>query len=78
MFENSEARPMIAVGNIRRAEKFYGETLGLNLKTQGEMPMLHCQTGGVDFLIYESKFAGTVKLAWFKDPDGNILHVLNA
>jgi catechol 2,3-dioxygenase-like lactoylglutathione lyase family enzyme len=114
---------IVAVSDLDRAKRFYGETLGL--EAQGDMQgVLAFRTGATTLVVYPSEFAGTnkanavvwdaggdfdpivdglraagvkfeeypsmgmdldkgvhrqgdFKAAWFKDPDGNILHINN-
>lgn len=122
MFANTKAFSGFAVPNLKEAEKFYGDTLGIDI-TKGEMGDLVLNlTGGRDTFIYEKpdfepatytilnfvvddvdravdklsqkgvKFEryegfdqdekGIARgdqgpaIAWFKDPAGNILSVL--
>lgn len=126
MLESVSAIPMIAVKDISKAKEFYQKVLDLDVeypKMMGETMAL-CHSGGTDFMLYESDYAGTnkantmawslgsrfdetmkqlkskgvrfeqykdlgmkiqddvhisgdFKAAWFKDPDGNILHINN-
>jgi catechol 2,3-dioxygenase-like lactoylglutathione lyase family enzyme len=122
LFANTKAFSGFAVPNLKEAEKFYGDTLGIDI-TKGEMGDLVLNlTGGRDTFIYEKpdfepatytilnfvvddvdravdqlsqkgvKFEryegfdqdekGIARgdqgpaIAWFKDPGGNILSVL--
>ncbi|HKZ19934.1 MAG TPA: VOC family protein [Acidimicrobiia bacterium] len=122
MFANTKAFSGFAVPNLKEAEKFYGDTLGIDI-SKGEMGDLVLNlTGGRDTFIYEKpdfepatytilnfvvddvdravdqlsqkgvKFEryegfdqdekGIARgdqgpaIAWFKDPAGNILSVL--
>lgn len=124
MLKDKDSSAIVAVTDLDRARKFYGDTLGLPLVPQ-EMPqVLVYQTGATRLTVYPSKFAGTnqanavcwgvgdeldaivadlkakgvtfehyedvgklegdvhvagsLRLVWLKDPDGNILHLLNA
>ena len=122
MLAGKEAMATIAVKDIARAKKFYGDTLGLK-KAGEQMDNVATYSSGKSMIVvYESKFAGTNKAtsatwgvgdeleaivstlkkkgvpfehydmpglerdgdihragdfraAWFKDPDGNILHI---
>ena len=122
MLAGKKAMATIAVKDIKRAKKFYGDTLGLK-KTGEEMDdVATYNSGNSTILVYESQYAGTnkatsatwgvgdeleeivstlkkkgvpfehydmpglkrdgdihragdFKAAWFKDPDGNILHI---
>ncbi|MES2445011.1 MAG: VOC family protein [Pseudomonadota bacterium] len=123
MFKDQTSSAIVAVSNLDRAKRFYGETLGLG--SAGDMDdVLAFRTGGTQLIVYKSDSAGTnranavvwsakadfdavidelrgngvrfeeypdmgmeirdgvhttgdFKAAWFKDPDGNILHVNN-
>ena len=120
MFGNTKAFSGFAVDDIQAAQKFYGETLGLNTSEQYGMLTLHL-AGDRDTLVYPKSGhvpatytilnfpvddidaavdelasrgvqleryegmgqddkginrAGGPYIAWFKDPAGNILAVL--
>lgn len=123
MFKDKTSSAIVAVSDLDRAKRFYGETLGLG--SSGDMDdMLAFRTGDTTLVVYKSDSAGTnkanavvwaaqedfdsvigelrgngvtfeeypdmgmeirdgahiagdFKAAWFKDPDGNILHVNN-
>ena len=62
MFTNTEAFSGFAVDDLEAAKKFYGETLGIRTSEQYGLLTLH--------------LAGGPYIAWFKDPAGNILAVL--
>ena len=124
MFKDRRSSAIVAVKDIDRARKFYGETLGLVPIEQYQTDELTVyRTGSTELTVYVSDFAGTnkanavawdagdeteklvaelkgkgvvfehypdmpgelngdiheaggMKLVWFKDPDGNILHFL--
>jgi catechol 2,3-dioxygenase-like lactoylglutathione lyase family enzyme len=120
MFGNTKAFSGFAVDDIQAAQKFYGETLGLNTSEQYGLLTLHL-AGGRDTLVYPKadhvpatytilnfqvddidaavdelvgrgvqleryegmgqdekgiNRAGGPYIAWFKDPAGHILAVL--
>jgi len=124
MLGSKDVAATIAVRDIPRAKKFYGETLGLAEVPSGEAEVLGFACGGSRLMVYRSEFAGTnrataatwlvgddvdaivrdlksrgvaferydlphttregdvhvagkTRVAWFKDPDGNILSVVN-
>ena len=124
MLADKDAVATIAVRDIARAKKFYGETLGLREVPSGEKEVLGFASGGSRLMVYRSEFAGTNRataamwvvgdevdeivrtlkgrgvaferydmpdttlegdvhvsggrrVAWFKDPEGNILSVVN-
>lgn len=117
---------IVAVSDIERARKFYGETLGLEVEDVGMAGVVAFRTGNTHLLIYTSDFArtnkatavvwscgddleaiaenlrkkgvsfehypdmegvqfkdgihsaGDFRMVWFKDPDGNFLHLNSA
>jgi len=121
MLGKADATPMIAVTDLDRARRFYGETLGLKTREDwgGGFTL---ESGDTLVNVYKSEFAGTnkatalnfdvdniedeveelkrkgiffeqynlpgleqrgdlyvgegMKTAWFKDPDGNILSLI--
>jgi catechol 2,3-dioxygenase-like lactoylglutathione lyase family enzyme len=120
MFENTKAFSGFAVDDLQAAQKFYGETLGLDTSEQYGLLTLHL-AGGRDTLVYPKpdhqpatytilnfevddidaavdelarrgvhieryeglgqddkgiNRAGGPYIAWFKDPAGNVLAVL--
>jgi len=123
MLDAREAMATIAVKDLARAKKFYGDTLGLKEAGQEmDEEVAAYRSGKSTIVVYKSKFAGTNKAtsatwgvgdelesivgtlkkkgvafehydmpgmtlegdihkfgefraAWFKDPDGNILHI---
>jgi len=124
MLNSSKAFSGFSVNDIPKAKQFYGETLGLEVKEQNEMLVLHLGSGarvlvypkpnhtpasftilnfpvadvertvralkerGVRFQIYrdgpyktddQGVFRGEgPTIAWFTDPAGNVLSVLEA
>jgi catechol 2,3-dioxygenase-like lactoylglutathione lyase family enzyme len=124
MLETSKAFSGFAVPDIEKAEKFYGETLGLKVSAEHGLLTLHLAGGnnvliypkpnhvpamftvlnfpvkdvdvavdemkkrGVRFEIYDLPDVKTDEkgimrgngptIAWFKDPAGNILSVLES
>jgi catechol 2,3-dioxygenase-like lactoylglutathione lyase family enzyme len=122
VFKDTKAFSGFAVDDVEKAKKFYGETLGLDVKVDNGMLELHI-AGGTDILVYpkpdhtpatftvlnfpvddideavdeltnagvrferyegfEQDEKGVFRnegpnIAWFKDPAGNILSVLEA
>ena len=123
MLAAKEAMATIAVKDLAKAKKFYGDTLGLKKLDEEMDEVATYQSGKSTIVVYESQFAGTNKAtsatwgvgdeldsivstlkkkgvpfehynnmpgvtlegdihkfgdfraAWFKDPDGNILHI---
>ena len=58
MLEKASAQATIAVSDLDRAKKFYGETLGLPLKDERADGVTYT-VGNTWFLVYPSQFAGT-------------------
>jgi len=54
------AHATIAVSDIDRAKKFYGEILGFRIKDERSDGVTY-ETGNTWFLVYPSQFAGTAK-----------------
>jgi catechol 2,3-dioxygenase-like lactoylglutathione lyase family enzyme len=61
MFESATAHATIAVSDVDRAKKFYGEILGFKIKDDRSDGMTYETGGGTWFLVYPSQFAGTAK-----------------
>jgi catechol 2,3-dioxygenase-like lactoylglutathione lyase family enzyme len=61
MFESATAHAKIAVSDVDRAKKFYGEILGFKIKDDRSDGMTYETGGGTWFLVYPSQFAGTAK-----------------
>ncbi|WP_353719494.1 VOC family protein [Dyadobacter sp. 676] len=54
MFGQTKAFSGYSVNNLQEAKKFYGETLGMEVSQQNEMPVLHLRIfGGHDVILYE-------------------------
>ena len=124
MLGDNDAMATIAVSDLARATRFYGDTLGLQPGEGGGPTVAVYRSGGSTIVVYESEFAGTnqatsatwgvgddldaivetlgaagvafehydlpglsldgdvhvadgFRAAWFRDPDGNILHINN-
>jgi catechol 2,3-dioxygenase-like lactoylglutathione lyase family enzyme len=124
MLGDKDAAANIAVRDLQRAKKFYGETLGLTQIGSEGTEVIVFRSGNTVINIYQSKYAGTnqataltwvvgddvqgvvealkakgisfehydmpdvtregdvhiggnMKVAWFKDPDGNILNIIS-
>ena len=122
MFKDKTSAAIVAVRDLDRARRFYGETLGLDEGEAGEEGVTGFRTGSSWLTVYVSDEAGTNRAnavawsgggdveaiadelrgrgvtfeeypemgmeiiegvhrtgdfrgIWFKDPDGNILHV---
>jgi catechol 2,3-dioxygenase-like lactoylglutathione lyase family enzyme len=121
MLKDKDSAAIVAVKDLARAKRFYGETLGLDLVEESDQT-LEFKTGATSLIVYVSEFAGTnkanavvwgvgeeieeivetlrgkgveferyegmdyadgihsdgeFKMVWFKDPDGNFLHLNN-
>ena len=61
MLRNANATPMIAVQDLDRARRFYGETLGLHAKETMGGEVLEVTAGETLVTVYRSEFAGTNK-----------------
>lgn len=123
MLKDKSSAAIVAVTDMGRARKFYGETLGLDVENVTD-DVATFRTGNTSLVVYKSEFAGSNKanaavwgvgdeidaitedlkskgvafehyemdgvamegdihvagdfrMVWFKDPDGNILHLNN-
>ena len=124
MLNDSNAIATVAVKDLKRAGKFYQETLGLRQVGAEGDEVIALRSGNSTINVYRSDYAGTnkatavtwnvgddvervvrdlkakgvafehydmpnssregdvhvfgdLKVAWFKDPDGNILNIVN-
>ena len=59
MLGKADATPMIAVKDIDRARKFYGDTLGLETTDEMGGEVLSVKSGDTTISVYRSEFAGT-------------------
>jgi catechol 2,3-dioxygenase-like lactoylglutathione lyase family enzyme len=122
MLSTKDAMATVAVKDLAKAKRFYGDKLGLSQVGKALPGVVSYRSGAATIVIYESEFAGTnkataatwvvgdefdsivrtlknagivfehydlsglertgdihvagdFKAAWFKDPDGNILHI---
>lgn len=123
MLGTIDSAAIVAVSDMARSKRFYGEALGLE-QVSGDEHVIAYKTGKTVLVVYRSAMAGTNKAnavvwgvgdqidaiatdligkgvpfehypemgmdyangvhtggsykgAWFKDPDGNILHINN-
>lgn len=54
MFGQTKAFSGYSVDNLQKAKQFYGETLGIEVSQQQEMPVLHLNIyGGYEVILYE-------------------------
>jgi catechol 2,3-dioxygenase-like lactoylglutathione lyase family enzyme len=60
MLDRASAHATIAVSDLDRAKRFYGETLGLPTKDERADGVTY-QAGDTWFLVYPSQFAGTAQ-----------------
>ena len=60
MLKNHNSTAIVAVRDLDRARRFYGDLLGLELAEQGEEEgVIVYRTGATNLVVYESEFAGT-------------------
>jgi catechol-2,3-dioxygenase len=91
MLSHKDAVANLAVKDLQAARKVYEGILGLKpIDAEGDEVIVY-QSGKSTLNVYRSKQAGTnkatavgdihiagdMKVAWFKDPDGNILNIIN-
>ena len=78
MLGDKDVIAMIAVKDLAAAARFYGEVLGLEKLDSPEEEVLVFRSGASRLNVYRSPFAGgNMKVAWFTDPDGNILSIVS-
>ena len=61
MLSEGQAAATLAVTDIDRAKKFYGETLGFRAVMESPVGIVYQSGKGTAFLVYPSEFAGTNK-----------------
>ncbi|HEV8419835.1 MAG TPA: VOC family protein [Actinomycetota bacterium] len=71
MFEKATAHATIAVTDIDRAKKFYGEILGFEVMDDRSDGVTY-KTGQTWFLVYPSQFAGTNKATYMSFEVDNV------
>lgn len=59
MIENLPIHPVLAASDIDRAKAWYSEKLGLEPVSVSPLGDHRYNAGGVEFLLYQSAFAGT-------------------
>jgi predicted enzyme related to lactoylglutathione lyase len=59
MLSDSEIHANIPAGDLKRARRFYTETLGLTPSDEDEMSLTFPTPGGSWFQVYETSYAGT-------------------
>jgi catechol 2,3-dioxygenase-like lactoylglutathione lyase family enzyme len=64
MFESATAHATVAVTDIDRAKKFYGEILGFKVMDERSDGVTYQSGQGSWFLVYPSQFAGTNKATY--------------
>jgi catechol 2,3-dioxygenase-like lactoylglutathione lyase family enzyme len=64
MFESATAHATVAVTDIDRAKKFYGEILGFKVMDERSDGVTYQSGKGTWFLVYPSQFAGTNKATY--------------
>ena len=79
MFNDVQLRPTLPAADMARAKAWYAEKLGLQPVEEDEFAGAWYETGGVQFLLYPSGFAGTNKataaLMTVEDFDGATAHL---
>jgi extradiol dioxygenase family protein len=81
MFKDTEAFSGFAVDDLTEARRFYRNTLGIETTREAEVLMtLHLAGDRHDGLDQDEKGISRSEygppIAWFKDPAGNVLAVL--
>lgn len=61
MLGNAPMFPALAASDMDRAKKWYSEKLGLEPTHEDEMGGARYESGGTEFLLYPSQYAGTNK-----------------
>jgi len=61
MLRNANVQPMLPVNDLKRAEKFYEETLGLKRLHEEPGVAVTYKSGNATLNVYRSEFAGTNK-----------------
>jgi hypothetical protein len=74
MFADTKAFSAFAVDDLAQARKFYGQTPGIGVSEQHGLLTLNLAGGHDDRGI--TRGGGPFIAAWFKDPAGNLLEVL--
>lgn len=59
MIANTPMQPVLPASDLERARRWYSEKLGLDPISTSPFGDLRYQSGGVDFIVYESSLAGT-------------------
>ena len=88
MLNIRKACSSFSVNDIEKAREFYGRTLGLKVSSGPEGTLVVPLSAGTNPLMYPKPNLTTdargisrgngPTIAWFKDPAGNILSVLEA
>jgi catechol-2,3-dioxygenase len=61
MLGDNDAVATVAVRDLAKAKKFYGEVLGLSALPSSEAEVANFKAGKTTLLVYRSQFAGTNK-----------------
>jgi len=72
VLSDSKAFSGFAVNDLQKAKEFYGRVLG----SPATFTILNFPVANVDAAVDELTKRGGPVIAWFKDPAGNILSVL--
>jgi catechol 2,3-dioxygenase-like lactoylglutathione lyase family enzyme len=59
VFENTPLSAALPAADLDRAKRWYSEKLGLEPVSEDEYAGAHYETGGTNFLVFLSPFAGT-------------------
>jgi len=59
MFDDVALHATLPASDVARAKKWYSEMLGLTPKSEDEFGGARYETGGAEFLVYQSSYAGT-------------------
>ncbi|MBU1348119.1 MAG: VOC family protein [Alphaproteobacteria bacterium] len=59
MLKAKNSSAIVAVSDLARAKRFYGDVLGLNLSPDSEGDVAVFDTGDTHLVVYVSEFAGT-------------------
>ena len=72
MLGSATAHATIAVSDLDRAKKFYGDTLGLKVKDERADGTTYEDSAGGWFLVYPSQFAGTAQSTYMSFEVSNL------
>ncbi|MCF0070133.1 VOC family protein [Dyadobacter sp. CY261] len=79
MFGQTKAFSGYSVDNLKEAQRFYGEVLGIEISQQQEMPVLHLKIhGGHDVILYEKTNHQPATFTVLNFPVANIEEIVKA